>query len=64
MDVAYEGLPKGWTVCGGVVSPGACVADYAARGQTVRGICPGSGCSRRLDVEPKALCGMGLGLSP
>ncbi|HLZ84119.1 MAG TPA: hypothetical protein VKQ54_11185 [Caulobacteraceae bacterium] len=62
MDVAFEGLAKGWTVRGGVVSPGDLVADYAAREQGVQGVCRGRGCSRRLDLEPKALSAIGLGL--
>jgi hypothetical protein len=62
VDVAFEGLPKGWTVRGGVVSPGDRVAEYAAREQSVQGVCRGRGCSRRLDLEPKALSAIGLGL--
>lgn len=60
--MAVEGLPRGWTVRSGVVSPGDRVADYAARQQEVQGVCRGRGCSRRLELEPKALSAVGLGL--
>ncbi|MDB5483337.1 MAG: hypothetical protein JWO83_4390 [Caulobacteraceae bacterium] len=60
--MGFDGLAKGWTVRGGVVSPGERVADYAAREQGVQGVCRGRGCSRRLDLEPKALGAVGLGL--
>jgi hypothetical protein len=62
LAVTVEGLPKGWTVRGGVVAPGERVADYAAREQWAQGVCRGRGCSRRLDLEPKALVAIGLGL--
>ena len=60
--MAFEGLAKGWTVLGGVVSPGDRVADYAAREQGVLGVCRGRGCSRRLELEARSLGAIGLGL--
>ncbi len=45
----------------GVVAPSSTVAAYAHRVQTVKGFCRARGCSRRVELEPKALCERGLG---
>jgi len=62
VSVAADGPPRGWTLSGGVVAPGDRVADFAARQQRVKGVCRAKGCSRRVELEPAALCGAGLGL--
>jgi hypothetical protein len=43
-----------------VVEPAETVAAFAARGQAVKGTCRSGGCSRRVELDPKALCGVGL----
>ena len=60
--MSVEGSPRGWTVLNGVLAPGNRAADFAAREQTVKGICRAKGCSRRVELDPKSLCGQGLGL--
>ena len=62
MRPATDGPPDGWTVSNGVVAPGHRVADFAARKQPVKGVCRAKGCSRRVELEPRELCGAGLGL--
>ena len=57
-----DGPPPGWVSHGGAIEPASRVADYAARGQVVKGVCRATGCNRRVALEPKALCGAGLGL--
>lgn len=59
-----SGLPPGWTALSGVVEPAERVADYAARGQVVKGNCRAHGCNRHVTIEPKAMCGAGLGTLP
>ena len=54
-------MPAGWVAIDGTVQPSENVAGYAARHQTVKGKCQRSGCSRRVDLDPKGLCGEGLG---
>jgi hypothetical protein len=51
--------PAGWVSLGGVLEPGSRVAGYAARGQRVKGTCRAKGCNRRVDLDPKLLCGAG-----
>lgn len=55
-----DGLPPGWTSSNGIVGPGERVADFAARGQPVKGVCRSQGCSRRVELEAAALCKGGL----
>jgi hypothetical protein len=45
----------------GVLQPSERVSGYAVRHQTVRGICRGKECTRRVELDPKSLCGEGLG---
>ena len=61
MPVSADGPPPGWVSHSGVVEPAETVAAYAARGQAVKGACRSSGCNRRVELDPKALCGVGLG---
>jgi len=60
--VSADGPPPGWVSHSGVVEPAETVAAYAARGQAVKGTCRSGGCNRRVELEPKALCGAGLAL--
>jgi hypothetical protein len=55
-----DGLPPGWTNTNGIVGPGERVADFAARGQAVKGVCRSQGCFRKIDLDAHALCKMGL----
>jgi len=55
-----NGPPPGWVASGGVLTPSEDVAGYAARGQVVQGVCRGDGCTRRVKLEPRALCVAGL----
>jgi hypothetical protein len=48
----------------GTVQPSEVVAGYAARHQIVKGKCTRTGCNRRVELDPKALCGEGLGTVP
>ncbi|MGI8841407.1 MAG: hypothetical protein ACR2F8_11600 [Caulobacteraceae bacterium] len=57
-----DGPPPGWISQTGIVEPADTVAGYAARVQAVKGICRAKGCNRRVELDPKALCGIGLGL--
>jgi hypothetical protein len=50
---------SGWISLSGVLSPGQTVAAYAARGQRVKGACRATGCSRRVDIDPRTLAGEG-----
>jgi hypothetical protein len=56
-----DGLPPGWASAGGVVGPAERVADYAARGQTVKGQCRSDGCYRKIDIDPHELVKRGFG---
>lgn len=56
-----DGL-TGWVSTSGVIEPDERVAGYAARGQSVKGVCRTAGCTRRIELEPKELCGKGLSL--
>jgi hypothetical protein len=60
--VVDDGPPKGWTVMDSVLCPGDRVTDFAARAQSVMGVCRAKGCSRKVELEPKNLCGLGAGL--
>lgn len=53
--------PPGWVSHSGVLEPAPRVGDYAARGQVVKGVCRANGCFRRVELDPKELCGQGLG---
>ena len=55
-----DGLPPGWTCADGIVAPGERVADFAARGQGVKGVCQSRGCFRKVELDPQALCKGGL----
>lgn len=55
-----DGLPSGWTSTNGIVGPGERVADFAARGQPVKGRCRSQGCYRKIDLDAQALCKLGL----
>lgn len=55
-----DGLPPGWICSKGVVEPGERVADFAARAQPVKGVCRAWGCYRKVELEPQALCKVGL----
>lgn len=55
-----DGLPPGWANINGIVGPGQRVADFAARGQPVEGVCRSQGCFRRVELEAAALCKGGL----
>jgi hypothetical protein len=55
------GLPPGWVAIDGTVQPSEVVAGYAAGHQVVKGKCTRSGCNRRVELEPGALCRDGLG---
>jgi hypothetical protein len=55
-----DGLPPGWTSSNGIVGPGERVADFAARGQPVKGVCRSQGCTRRVELDAAALCKGGL----
>jgi hypothetical protein len=55
-----DGLPPGWTSINGIVGPGQRVSDFAARGQSVKGVCRSQGCSRRVELAPQAICRAGL----
>ena len=57
-----NGPPPGWTARDGVVEPSEQVRGYALRHQTVKGVCRAKGCTRRVELDPKELCGAGLGL--
>ena len=57
-----NGPPPGWVARYGVVVAMEAVAGYAAHGQVVKGICRAKGCTRRVELDPKALCAVGLGL--
>ena len=59
--MSSEHPPAGWVSLGGVLEPGSRVADYAARGQRVKGTCRAKGCNRRVDLDPKALSETGYG---
>lgn len=60
--MSADGPPPGWVSHSGAIEPAPRVADYAARLQVVKGVCRATGCNRRVELEPKALCGAGLGL--
>lgn len=55
-----DGLPPGWTSINGIVGPGQRVSDFAARGQSVKGVCRAQGCFRRVELEPQTICRAGL----
>jgi hypothetical protein len=57
-----NGPPPGWVAQDGVVQPSEWVQGYALRLQTVKGACRAKGCSRRVELDPKDLCGVGLAL--
>ncbi len=57
-------LPPGWTSTSGVVEPAARVSDFAARGQSVKGVCRSPGCFRRVELNAAALGRIGLGALP
>jgi hypothetical protein len=59
-----EGPPEGWVAIHGLLEPAGHVAAYAARGQVVKGRCQSKGCNRRVDLDPKDLCGKHLGALP
>ena len=54
-------LPPGWASLDGTVQPAETVAAYAARVQFVKGACRDKACNRRVTLDPKDLCGKGLG---
>ena len=54
--------PPGWVSENGVDQPSESVTAYAARFQTVKGVCRARGCTRRVELDPKSLCGDGLAL--
>jgi len=56
-----DGLPEGWTSENGVVTASGTIAAYAARLQLVKGACREKGCSRRIEIDARHLCGRGLG---
>ena len=60
--MSKDGPPPGWVSSNGVVEPGESVVAYAERGQVVKGACSARGCNRRVELDPKSLCGAGLGL--
>lgn len=55
-------LSDGWKTFDGVLTPRPEVAAYAARGQTVKGVCREKGCFRKVEISPRQLCGQGMGL--
>jgi hypothetical protein len=55
-----DGLPPGWTSINGIVGPGARVADFAAGGQAVKGVCRSQRCFRRVELDPNAISKSGL----
>lgn len=57
-----DGPPEGWWSFQGVLTPRQEVASYGVRGQMAKGVCRQKGCSRRVELEPRELCGKGLGL--
>lgn len=64
MSVRESAPPAGWVSLGGVLVEGPKVADYAARGQNVRGVCSGRAngdCKRTLTINSKRLCEEGFG---
>jgi hypothetical protein len=57
-----DGPPPGWIAQDGVIEPSEKIAAYALRLQAVKGACRARGCNRRVDLDPKDLCGVGLAL--
>jgi hypothetical protein len=62
--MSTDGLPSGWTSRSGVLGPAESVEAYAARAQVVKGVCRAKGCFRKVELEPRTLCGQGLGRLP
>ncbi len=51
--------PAGWTASDNVLRPGSRVCDFAARGQTLIGVCSAQDCRRRTTLAPDALLRIG-----
>ena len=64
MRKSGDGPPEGWTALNGLLEPAGHVAAYAARGQIVKGRCQSKSCNRRVDLDPRDLCGGHLGALP
>lgn len=56
-----DGPPAGWNAIDGALRPGVRVADYAARDQPTFGSCTSYGCKRSVKLDPKDMCGEGMG---
>ena len=59
--MTVDPMPPGWTSLDGTMQPAESIAAYAARVQTVKGACRDAICNRRVTLDPKVLCGHGLG---
>jgi hypothetical protein len=59
--VKLDGPPDGWTAIHGILEPAGYVAAYAARGQVMKGRCQTKRCNRRVDLDPRELCGEHMG---